>query len=318
VSWLQALWAVDGNTLDAQLWRQQLYAATLKRSGIMAPGDLKVTAFGTPGAGVNIAGGTCVIAGQEVAGQGSYFGYNNGTDTVSVAATGGSPRTDLIVARVEDPTFAGSSWPWNPATQQLIYSRDLSSTSSLPAGVTAIPLALLTIPASTSAITNAMITDMRALANPAGLRNVAFQQAVALDSMVVGTDSKTSYRNWGPSFSIAVPWWAVNLLLDCNITVSAYDGASYGVGILARLSIAAGALFTTGIPVGDPGLPGSSASFQTRAIFGGQVNVVPYQNTTITVQPQAEIQNITNVQGHLDINTYSELVLDYTFLEAPQ
>ncbi len=318
MSWDQPIWAVDGNTTPAQKWRQEAYAATLKRSGIMAPGDLKVTAFGTPGAGVNIAAGTAVVAGQEVTGQGTYVGYNNGTDTVSVSATGGSPRTDLIVARVEDPTFAGSSWPWNPATQQLINSRDLSSTSSLPAGVTAIPLALLTIPASTSAITNAMITDVRQMANPATYRNVQFQQAVSLDSMVVGTDSKTSYRNWGPSFSVAVPWWAVTMLMSCNITVSAYDGASYGVGILARLSVAAGALLTTGIPVGDSGLPGSSLAFQTRAIFGGQVSVAAYQNTTITVQPQAEIQNIANVQGHLDINTYSELVLDYTFMEAPQ
>jgi hypothetical protein len=123
MTWSQALWAVDGNTLPGSAWRQQLQSATLAAQGIVNPGDLKVTAFGTPGAGVNIAGGACVIVGAEAANQGSYYGVNIGTDTVSVAATGGTGRSDLIIARVEDPTVAGVSWGWNPATDQLVYTR---------------------------------------------------------------------------------------------------------------------------------------------------------------------------------------------------
>lgn len=172
MTWDQGLFAVDGNTLNAQKFRQMLMAATLAQSGVIQSGDLQVSQLSTPGAGVQVAAGACIINGVEVTEQGSYAGYNNGIDTVSVAATGASTRYDLIIARVEDPTFAGSPWSWLPGSQPLIYSRDISNvvagTNTVPAGTSGIPLALLTIPPSTSVITNSMITDLRSIISPSG------------------------------------------------------------------------------------------------------------------------------------------------------
>jgi hypothetical protein len=324
VTWTQGLWAVDGNTLDASLWRQQLYAGTLKRSGIMAPTDLKVTAFSTPGAGVNIAGGSCVIAGQELSGgaQGSYYGFNNGVDTVSVGATGGSIRSDLIIARVEDPTFSGTPWSWNPATQNLIYSRDLSGvaggTTTVPGGTTGIPLARIDIPVSTSAITNAMITDLRQLANPARQTDLYVNTPVSTDAMNAGSDSKTVMRNWGPAFpAVVIPTWAVTMRVMFMVAASAVGGASYGIGIVMQLKVGASITSQVG-GMGDPGVGAVLTGFQSVGMLGDNINVSSLQGQTISVQPQARIANIANVQGTMSINSSSTETLMCHFLEAPQ
>lgn len=324
MTWTQGLWAVDGNTLDASLWRQQLYAGTLKRSGIMAPTDLKVTAFSTPGAGVNIAGGSCVIAGQELSGgaQGSYYGFNNGVDTVSVGATGGSIRSDLIIARVEDPTFSGTPWSWNPATQNLIYSRDLSGvaggTTTVPGGTTGIPLARIDIPVSTSAITNAMITDLRQLANPARQTDLYVNTPVSTDAMNAGSDSKTVMRNWGPAFpAVVIPTWAVTMRVMFMVAASAVGGASYGIGIVMQLKVGASITSQVG-GMGDPGVGAVLTGFQSVGMLGDNINVSSLQGQTISVQPQARIANIANVQGTMSINSSSTETLMCHFLEAPQ
>lgn len=324
MSWVQGLWAVDGNTLDASLWRQQLFASTLKRSGIMAPADLKVTAFSTPGAGVNVAGGSCVIAGQELSGgqQGSYYGFNNGVDVVTVAATGGSPRSDLIIARVEDPTFSGSSWPWNPATQNLIYSRDLSGVSSsattVPGGTTGIPLARIDVPASTSAITNAMITDLRALANPARQNDLYVLTPVATDAMSAATDSKTVMRNWGPAFpTVYIPTWAVLMRMVFTVSASLVGGGTFGCAIVLQVKV--GPSITSQISgMGDSAVGTNTIGFQSVGLLGDTVNVSSLQGQTVTVQPQARIINSASVQGSVTINGASTETLQCYFLEAPQ
>jgi hypothetical protein len=324
VTWVQGLWAVDGNTLDASLWRQELYAGTLKRSGIMAPTDLKVTAFSTPGAGVNVAGGSCVIAGQELSGgqQGSYYGFNNGTDTVAVSATGGSARSDLIIARVEDPTFSGSPWSWNPATQNLIYSRDLSGvaggTTTVPAGTTGIPLARIDIPSSTTNITNAMITDLRALANPARETDLYVLTPTSTDTMNASTDSKTTMRNWGPAFpSVYIPTWAVTMRVMFTVAASAVGGSSYGCAIVMQIKVGSSITSQVG-GMGDPGVGAILAGFQSVGMLGDNINVSSLQGQTVTVQPQARIANTVNVQGTISINSSSTETLMCHFLEAPQ
>ena len=324
MTWVQGLWAVNGNTLDASIWRQQLYASSLKKSGIMAPTDLKVTAFGSPGAGVNIAGGSCIIAGQELSGgqQGSYYGFNNGIDTVSVAATGGSPRSDLIIARVEDPTFSGSPWTWNPATNNLIYSRNISGvaggTTVVPGGTTGIPLARIDVPASTSAITNAMITDLRALSNPIRQSDLYVQTPVAIDSMVVGTDSKTVYRNWGPAFpAVVIPSWAVTMRVVFMVAATAVGGTTYGVSVALQLKIGS-SIFSQPGGIGDPGTGATTTGYNAVGMLGDNINVSSLQGQTIAVQPQARIANISNVQGSITINTWTTLTLQCHFLEAPQ
>lgn len=160
-----APWVIDGATTDAIIARLQLQAGTRSQSGVIGATDLQVTALPVPGQQVQIASGGLVAVGQEAQWQGSYFAYNVGTISLTIQPTGATARSDLIVARIEDPTVSGSPWSHNPATDPLVYAVVLSGVSStataMPPGQTGVPLARIDLPANTSAVTQAMIHNLR-------------------------------------------------------------------------------------------------------------------------------------------------------------
>ena len=80
-------------------------------------------------------------------------------------------RNDLIVARIDDPTYQGGSF--DPATFEAArfevisgVPSDQKDVSGLGLSYPAIPLARLNVPPSTGTITAAMITDLRKVALP--------------------------------------------------------------------------------------------------------------------------------------------------------
>ncbi|MGW0630268.1 hypothetical protein [Streptomyces sp. NPDC002758] len=157
---------VNGGIHPARTMRMMIRDLSRGSQGVTEYNDLKVSQLTTPGAGVQVADGSGVVRGATW-GQGSYTQYNVGTATVNIAPTGASGRTDMVVLRVLDPEYEGSL---NPATDDIGFFSVVSNVSATatapPAGMTAIPLARITIPANTATITNAMITDLRGIANP--------------------------------------------------------------------------------------------------------------------------------------------------------
>jgi hypothetical protein len=101
-----------------------------------------------------VSAGIAFIVGDDEADQGSYLVIVTADETVTVPATPGSPRTDLVVLRVNDAQATGDGGLGDDATIEV-----LSGTSTAPA--TAIPLALISRTASESAILDAAITDQR-------------------------------------------------------------------------------------------------------------------------------------------------------------
>lgn len=166
-----AAFAVDGNSESGNFLRLMLQSSTLGSQGIIGPLDLLVgPTTPTATAGIVINSGACVVLGAETAFQGSYYGYNVGNDTsLTIAATGGTARSDMVVVRAEDPTWSGSPWG-NPAAGQILFPRVISNVgagaTTVPGGFSAIPLARIDVPASTSVITGAMIHDLRQVCNP--------------------------------------------------------------------------------------------------------------------------------------------------------
>jgi hypothetical protein len=222
MTWTQGLYAVDGNPLPGSLWRLQLQSATRSGQGVVGAADLYVKATATASNQVRASNGACVIAGQEAAWQGSYYGYNVGDDLVPIAATAGSPRSDLIVAKVEDPTVAGGGWSHSPLTDQIVYTRVISGVAAgtllPPAGMSAIPLARVDVPASTSIITQAMITDVRSMLNARRDRTLIAVNLPAGTWKVL--NSQAAFATFPPaaSFSVAVPAWAVSARVVCMWT----------------------------------------------------------------------------------------------------
>jgi hypothetical protein len=219
MTWTQGTWAVDGNPLPGTLWRLQLQSACRSAQGVIGSADLYVKQTAAASSQVRVSNGACVITGAEAAWQGSYFAYNVGDDLVNIAATGGTGRSDMIVAKVEDPTVSGGGWSHNPLTENLVYSRVISGVaggSTLPpAGISAIPLARIDIPASTSAITQAMITDLRAMMNARRDRSLFAVNFTSGNYNLA--NNQTSFVTWPTpaSFSVSVPAWAVTAKVIC-------------------------------------------------------------------------------------------------------
>jgi hypothetical protein len=208
-----------------------LQSATLGNQGIIGPLDLLVTQTGTPGAGIIINPGACVVLGAETPFQGSYYGYNVGNDTsLTIAATGGTIRSDMVVVRAEDPTWSGSPWG-NPAAGQILFPRVISGVSGSatqpPGGISAIPLCRIDIPVTTSAITNAMIHDLRQVANPSRIMQMAAAAGPgSLSNWTIGTTGVA----WPAvfSFQVAIPSWATTMVFQWEINDALWTNAGTG------------------------------------------------------------------------------------------
>ena len=201
--------ATTGATHTAQQFRMMVRDLARDNEGVTTGSDLKVSALGTPGAGVQIADGSAVITGRVSSIQGSYSAYNIGTDTVSISATGGSPRSDMIVLRVEDPDYEGTR---DPAEDPIVFWEVVpnvsSSATTVPSGYSAIPIARIDIPASTATITNAYIVDLRNVANPR--RERVLYPYYALDPLVEISGTSETWQTF-PNLTmatIAIPSWA--------------------------------------------------------------------------------------------------------------
>lgn len=127
--------------------------------GTLVPGDLKVTQTGTPSMILDIAAGSAIINGTDVAGQGPYIFVNDAQATVTIAtadATHG--RLDLIVARVKDAEFAGAS---NTGTIEPVTGTPAASPVAPSAPTNTMILAVIEVDANATSIATAKIADAR-------------------------------------------------------------------------------------------------------------------------------------------------------------
>jgi hypothetical protein len=212
--------AVDGNAESGNFLRLMLQSSSQGAQGVIGALDLVVgPTTPTATAGIVIQPGAMLILGVETPYQGTYYAYNVGTDTtLSIAATGGSARSDMIVARVEDPTWSGTPWG-GPASGQIVFPRVISGVSSsattMPGGQSGIPLARIDMPASTSTVQAAYIHDLRNVAQPQRLMQVIGAQDTTTRNWTVGTAGVI----WPPAatWSVFIPSWATILQLGSRL-----------------------------------------------------------------------------------------------------
>jgi hypothetical protein len=227
--------AVTGGEHTAQMFRMMIRDLARGNQGITEGSHLKVSALSTPGAGVQIGDGSAVIKGVISPVQGHYSVYNIGSDTHPIAATGGTPRSDMLVLRVVDPDYEGSLDPSLCAFFEIIANVSSSATQA-PSGYCAIPLARIDIPASTATITNAMIVDLRQVANPRVTRHLKAFYASAPLVEISGTseDWKThpplpSATPPGEMWEIPIPAWAAEAKVVFSVDgLRLVDGNVFG------------------------------------------------------------------------------------------
>lgn len=221
MAWDSVPWFVGGGAQHSpEVARLLAYAATSGAEGIVDVGDLKVSPLAVPGGSVRVSPGAAIIRDRTSgAGNQSYVARMATEDTIAVSPTGsGGGRSDLVVARIEDPFVAGAPWqdPTDPTVGPYVYTRIIPNVpagtkdvKSLNLGYSAIPLARIDLPASTGTVQASHIVDLRKVARPRRdrqLRTTALSQG--------NTDALTIYSPIGNerwpdvTYTLDIPEWA--------------------------------------------------------------------------------------------------------------
>ncbi|GAA1353517.1 hypothetical protein [Streptomyces beijiangensis] len=298
---------VNGGTHPARVMRMMIRDMSRGSQGVTEGNDLKVSQLPTPGAGVRVGDGSGVIRGAAW-GQGSYTQYNVGDATVPIASTGASARSDLVCLRVEDPEYEGNR---DPATQDIGYFHvisGVSATATTPtAGLTAIPLARIDIPANTATITTAMIKDLRQIANPRRDRAMATSFPGAI-SRLVYQDNKWHAWPVAATWNIPIPSWAVNAKLITTISGLRMDAAD----VYAHMQTVFGTVQGQDTYIDDD--QGNNIR-RTTVILADNMSIpAAMRGTTQKLSVQTFMSK--SVTGNLQVDTGTSIYADLEFNEG--
>lgn len=251
-------YVVHGAMHSARLFRRQYQASVGPGSGVTRPGDFKVLPLSTPGDGVRVlsGGGTAQSRDTSATERESYAVENASQETVTgLAGTGtGETRRDMVIIEITDPSMtsvsypdpAGASGTWTDGSDfarvtviQNVGSATRLEDVSLSAWryVTGITLATIDYPASTSTISEGMITDRREVQKPErGSQKVTLELSGSTTYPVVSTSAYPGGSTW-PSTATADPKLSIRIPADATVAkitgtwfqvISPGAGNSYG------------------------------------------------------------------------------------------
>jgi hypothetical protein len=324
-------WAVTGAQSSARIARLMHQSGTSSGNGVVDVGHLQVQPLEVPGGGVRILAGGATILGREQQFQGSYFAYNVGTDTVDVAPTGsGGGRSDMVVLQVEDPNIDGTSWNHDVTSDPVYHFRVIegvpSTATEPPAGLTAIPLARITLPASTGTVTAARITDLRRSANPKSQRILRVQRGgTQTDGSwdEAGNIQNPDFERWPQhDWSVTIPEWATQcqVLADwTNVFLKALEpsGANDAIGQLFVGLVGGpdGPLYTTSSAYNFNQFS-STNGYRCSAANKDQISIPPAWRG-LTVQVRMYVMGSAGQAGRLVADNWANFSCDLEFLEIP-
>ncbi|MGW1814151.1 hypothetical protein ACWCQM_11395 [Streptomyces sp. NPDC002125] len=301
----------DGATHPAQQFRMLVRDLARGAEGITQGTDLKVTQLSTPGTSVQVGDGSGVVRGRVNAFQGTYSACNIGAVSVPIAATGGAGRSDMVILRVEDPEYEGSI---SPVTGEVAYFQVISNVSSsattIPDGRTGIPLARIDIPASTSTITNAMIKDIRTIANPRRDRQLLTQFPASQATSITNSNGVWQTFSTAAGWNIAIPTWASTARIRIDIAQIKYTTAQF-IGALR-------ATFGASLTLQQVILDDNQTAIRRQVAVVADTLTIPdaYRGTTQLLRPQAT--GTTGNTGAVTVDASSTLIADIEFFEAPR
>lgn len=215
-------WAIgNGAHNPVEGARLSLYAATNGATGVMGPTDMRVTALPVPGGAVRVHTGACVAKSRYPGASGQSYAMRETSSTdVAVTATGSSGgATRYLVARVHDHQYTGEPTPADvkngPYNAYEWLAQDPRVT---PPAFPVTPLIKVVQPANTATITNAMIEDIREVANPRTLDVWRPRPNIASDNEwnnITGPDGEW-FPNSGGEQSIYIPEWATRVQISAT------------------------------------------------------------------------------------------------------
>lgn len=304
-------WFIGGGAEHSPAVARALaFAATGGKEGIISPGDLKVSALGSPGGSVEIAAGSAVIVNRSAGGaQQSYVMRAPSTTGLPVPPAGAGGRSDLVLVRVEDPEFAPWAVPNDPVAAQYVkpfllqgVPAGTTDASELNLGYSAIALARIDLPSNVAAVSSGMVTDVRKLAQARTSREV-FTGPPAAANVALASAAITPFPNYQPQ--LVVPDWATNAVVLVHITsLGRVSGDTTGT-LRAQLGAAIG----NELPFNYEGTAGDE---RVTALVVGDLNVRAMQGRTQTLVVSGK--RLTG-PGHLKTLSGTRVVFDVHFTE---
>jgi hypothetical protein len=294
---------MQGGHHQAEDVRIGVVQAAGKLEGVGGINDLAPTATGTSG-NVTVAGGACYITGDDSVFQGMYCLINSGNELVAIAPTGGSSRKDIIVARVQDPQYVGSADPDSNAAAIVAISGTSAAYPAVPSS--AVLIAYVDIPASTSLITQGMITDKRTLAQPRSTRQLVVVQPAGTYAIPTGL-TPALWPGTGPGSALAIPTWCSWVTIKVDVAgILNTSGASLAAGIRATVGGTAGLIQSQDTAIAS-GI--NSERISTVVAYDG---VMPsaYRGTTQNFYTTAY-----HPTGSAQSDAWTTIVWDITFKE---
>ena len=138
-----------------------LLGALVPAEGVVGIGDLLVSQNVTPNMTVNVAAGSAFIKNDLATWGGTYHVVNDAVKNLAVTASDPTnPRKDLVVAKVNDSAYAGGT---NTFALTIITGTAAASPAepAIPADATYLVLAMVDVPAASTTVIDARITDRR-------------------------------------------------------------------------------------------------------------------------------------------------------------
>ncbi|MFB7403392.1 hypothetical protein ACFCZR_24765 [Streptomyces rubiginosohelvolus] len=242
MAWDGIPWFIENTAASQETLRLIVEAAAGGGEGIIGPTDLQVSALDLPAAGVRVGTGAMIAKRRGAAGSQSYAARMETPDPVDIEPTGADgPRSDLIVARVEDP-YGGEVWPEpaDPMAGPYVFTRVIpdvppgtTSIRDVEPDSTAITLARIDLPASTSTVTAARIIDLRQMVRPrTETQRLYLPSAWAtVDELGPVTDIWEEFP-LGARWTRTAPEWATHVGVHARITGLRHPNATVAQGEL--------------------------------------------------------------------------------------
>lgn len=323
--------------------------------GVIRAGDCQIKAQPAPDGSVRMVPGGVAIENRSLGGaRQAYFDYNADDARIDIPPTGSSgARSDLIVARVEDPYAAGTQWqyPVNRALGPYIFprvipnvARNIFDVAQLGNGWSAVTLGRVDQPPNNTAIQPYMIVDLRSMANgpqrwqepdpPEFPPPPQVDTSLWTESRIQATSQSLNYTdrtfiNWPSSaaWKVPIPAWACGV--DMFFVVQnpkQLDGHVWGElrgGIDASGS--SGSFFGTPMPFDMDAIPGASGAggwmpnriphfYSTTLSWGGDS---AYQGKVRTFRLQGKMYDDNATRGKITADTGTVIYVSLNFKRYP-
>lgn len=336
MTFYNAPWALDGATISSALARRAQYAAMSGAEGIVNAADLKVSQLAVAGNGLLISAGNAAITNRyETDPNETYTIANPGVHTIlstEMPSSQPTAKSYLVLITVGDPEFSQVGHPWmtsdvlDPSeAADYVYVRPwllqvaagTTSFDGLGLNYPALALARIDIPANTTTITNAMITDLRTMARPRSLEVISNITGFSFYNMESAPVDGT-YVTFGGSWSMNIPKWATSASITGWIAGIAVDGTKGAAGDIRATITGAGSSPSTFYDENNEAATAGNWQRVTHNVGGKIAIPSAIRGTAQTVKFEAENRPAVDVNHRsFWVDSQSTSLIRVRFEETP-